>query len=126
MYMNRILFNTVYSRFKDVYAFETRKLEASRVIDKYPSRIPIICEKLKSNNSNIIDKNKYLVPMNFTCAQFIYVIRQRVLLPYDQGIYLVVNGTVPQGSQSMIELYNNHKDKDGFLYINYTTENVFG
>ena len=29
--MKRILFNTVYSKFKDIYSFETRKLESLRV-----------------------------------------------------------------------------------------------
>lgn len=124
--MKRILFNTVYSKFKDIYSFETRKLESLRVINKYPSRIPIICEKINANNSITIDKNKYLVPATFTCGQFIYVIRQRLLLPPEKAIYLFVNGVIPQGSQSIIELYCQHKDDDGFLYINYSTENVFG
>ena len=35
----------MYFQFKDKHPFEDRKEEATRIINIYPERIPIICEK---------------------------------------------------------------------------------
>lgn len=34
--------------------------------------------------------------------------------------------TIPQSSVSMGQMYEEHKDPDGFLYIAYSGENTFG
>ena len=45
------------SPFKESYTFYQRLQEATRVIEKYPDRIPIICEKSKTQtNIPEIDK----------------------------------------------------------------------
>ena len=33
---------------------------------------------------------------------------------------------IAPSTHTMIDLYNEYKDDDGFLYMNYTEENVFG
>jgi hypothetical protein len=74
-----------------------------------------------------IDKKKYLVPSDLTCGQFIYVVRRRLHLPPEQAIYLFCsNGVIPSSSSLMSSLYQDHGDPDGFLYMKYTGENVFG
>mgnify|MGYP001293790276 CR=1 FL=1 len=113
-------------KFKEEYTFEQRKLESRRVLDKYPDRIPIICERNKRANIDEIDKKKYLVPNDLTCSQFVYVVRKRLYLPAEKAIFLFVNGTIPSSSQPLKMLYREHKDLDGFLYITYSDENVFG
>ena len=35
----------MYFQFKNKHSFEDRKEEANRIINKYPERIPITCEK---------------------------------------------------------------------------------
>ena len=59
--------------FKDKFSFEKRLVESTRIMEKYPDRVPIICEK-SGNSPDIpdIDKNKYLkIPNNI---QYILVI----------------------------------------------------
>ena len=73
-----------------------------------------------------IDKHKYLVPTDLTCGQFIYIIRKRLNLPPEKAIFLVVNGSIPPISSSILELYDKNKNEDGFLYFSYMSENVFG
>ena len=34
-------------RFKDNFSFEKRLVESTRIMKKYPDRVPIICEKAK-------------------------------------------------------------------------------
>uniref|UniRef100_A0A6C0KAV9 Autophagy-related protein n=1 Tax=viral metagenome TaxID=1070528 RepID=A0A6C0KAV9_9ZZZZ len=106
--------------------FESRLAEATRILQKYPDRIPIVCER--SNNSDIpqIEKKKYLVPGDLTVGQFIFIIRKRVDLPPERAIFLFVNGTIPPTAVLMSVIYNEHRDKDGFLYIIYSGENTFG
>lgn len=112
--------------FKDEYDFHDRKQESSRVLKKYPERVPVICEKRRGSHLEHIDKKKYLVPGDLTAGQFIYVIRKRLSLPAEKAIFLFVEGTIPTISASLAELYYHHKDSDGFLYIIYSEENVFG
>ena len=48
-------------RFQTKYSFEQRSKESSRIIEKYPDKVPIICEKYNKDKSlYTIDKNKFL------------------------------------------------------------------
>ena len=76
--------------------------------------------------SENIDKNKYLVSGDMTMSQFIYIIRKRIQLKSSEALFFFVNNILCNNSQSMIEIYNLYKDKDGFLYIEYSSENTFG
>ena len=73
-----------------------------------------------------IDKKKYLVPKDLTAGQFVYVIRKRLNLPPEQAIYLSVNGIIPPAAALISTLFDANKDEDGFLYVEYVGENVFG
>ncbi len=113
--------------FKSKNTFEERKKESERVLTTYPDRIPIVCEK-SSRSSNIpdIDKQKYLVPMDLTIGQFMFVIRKRMKIAPEIAIYLFINGTIPPTSAIVSKLYHDCKDVDGFLYLEYSGENTFG
>jgi GABA(A) receptor-associated protein len=124
--MYKSLLNTQFSKFKSEYTFQQRRSESDRVTHKYPDRIPIICEKGKSTELEEIDKNKYLVPCDLTCGQFIYVIRKRLHLPAEKAIFIMINGIIPSQPEHLMTIYNKYKHDDGFLYINYMSENVFG
>ena len=115
-----------YMRFKDIYSFDDRFEECNRILKKFSQRIPVICEKSKKSKLLDIDKKKYLIPSDFTVGQFIYVIRKRLLLSPDKAIFIFINGTIPSTSSTMIHVYDMNKDSDGFLYITYDDENVFG
>ncbi len=114
-------------RFNLEHSFENRFIESQRVLDKYPDRVPIICEKsYTQKNLPNIDKNKYLIPVNLTIGQFIFIIRQRMKLNSNDALFLFVANTVEPTSSKIGDLYQKHKDADGFLYIQYSKENVFG
>jgi GABA(A) receptor-associated protein len=45
----------------------------------------------------------------------------------EQSLYLLAKDTVLINSSSlMCSVFDQHKDKDGFLYITYSVENTFG
>ncbi len=116
-------------KFKSQHKFEYRLDESSKIISKYPDRIPIICEKAndkKNNDLPTVDKIKYLVPIDLTISQFLFVIRNRMKLSSEKAIFLFVGNIIPPSSSTIVSLYSQYKDPDGFLYITYSGENVFG
>ena len=112
--------------FKKQYPLYQRLQESQQVLNKYPDRIPIICEKDYRVYNCDIKKRKYLVSKDLTMGQFIYVIRNQIQINSNMGLFLFINGTIPPNSETMNNIYNKHKDSDGYLYINYAFENTFG
>jgi len=117
-------------KFKKNNSFEKRKAESLRIRTKYSDRIPVIVENVpdkKETEMTPLDRSKYLVPSDLTVGQFIYVIRKRIKLQPEKQIFLFVNGKIlPPTSMGMMQLYQEHKDVDGFLYTIISLEATFG
>jgi GABA(A) receptor-associated protein len=114
--------------FKNCFSFNDRITESTRIIKKYPDRIPIICERSTSSGNDCpqIDKKKFLVPYDFTIGQFLFMIRKRMQLPPEKALFLFVNNVFYNSYQLLSNIYETEKDEDGFLYIIYASENTFG
>ena len=117
-----------YVSFKNEFKFEDRLSEAEKVLGKYPDRIPVICERASNVKSDcpLIDKRKYLVPIDLTMGQFLYIVRKRLKLAPEKALFLFVNGTIPSTASLIGEIYQRHKEADFYLYITYAPENTFG
>ncbi len=114
-------------KFKEQHSFEERCEESKRVRDKYPDRYPIICEKTDTAQMNEVDKKKYLVPGDLSVAQFMHVIRGRLKLDPTHAFFIFFGNSIsPANSTSLNEGYVKYKDDDGFLYVTYSEENMFG
>jgi GABA(A) receptor-associated protein len=102
---------------------EERKMESSRIIEKYPNRIPCIL----SSSQIQIKKNKFLVPELLTLGQFVYIIRKKIRLSPEKAIFIFINGTkLCSGSAVLSDIYKQNKNEDGFLYLVMSEENSFG
>ena len=112
--------------FKQNNDFHTRITESSRISKKHPDRIPVIIEPADKCTLDPIDKYKYLVPKSVSVGQFMYVVRSRLTLKPEEAIFLFVNNILPPSSAYMNAIYEEHCDPDGFLYMTYSGENVFG
>jgi len=119
--------------FKDSVPYDKRSAEASRIVAKYPDRIPVICEKAERSDLPDIDKKKFLVPGTMLCGEFKYIVHKHVnqtagtsAIAADQTIYLFVNSTTPKTGALMSEIYDQYKAEDGFLYVIYSAENTLG
>ena len=108
------------------YPFEKRKVEAERILEKFPDRLPIIVEVSEKNDLPELDKYKYLVPKDLTVGQFQYVIRKRLKLSPEKAIYLFFNNTVEPTTELVKTVYDKHKSDDNFLYVIVSPENTFG
>ena len=117
---------------------DKRKQESQKIREKYPDRVPVICEKDPKSKMKSIDKTKYLVPNDLTVSQFSYIIRKRLELDKSSALFLLVSGkhSITGGKKlifkinldsALSEIYEKYADKDdGFLYISYTSEITWG
>lgn len=75
-----------------------------------------------------LENEKFLVPSELSFGQFAYNIRRRLRLRAEHALFFYIGlyGKQPILSSTMEMLYNEHKDTDGFLYVCYADEKVFG
>ena len=110
-----------------VPSFEQRLEESRKIMEKYPGKVPIICEKAIQSKLPCPERCKYLAPADLTAYQFGFIIRKRIKLPEKDSLYFFVNGRfVLKSDMLMSEVYNTRKDPDGFLYIKFTDESTLG
>ena len=113
--------------YKKNNSFEKRCKESENILKKYPNRIPVIVERSeKCKEINDIDKNKFLVPNDLTMNQFIYVVRKRLKLSSEKALFVFINDKLMPNSRTLYEIYQEEKEEDDFLYMNYASENTFG
>ena len=113
------------SRFQEKNGFDKRVYESTTITEKYPERVPIICERICKNVPEL-DRTKYLCPRDLSFANFMYVIRKRMKLEPEKALYLFVNDKMIPCSKVLGEIYEKEKNADGFLYIRYGGETTFG
>lgn len=106
--------------------FKKRCEESKRIMSKYPDRIPVIVNKNNRSNIRDIDKKKYLVPQDMNIGQFTYIIRKNLKLDKSEALFVTINNRLIPTNNPISEIYKNHKNDDGFLYVVYSSENTFG
>ena len=115
------------NQFKKKHSLEDRKAESKKILEKYPERIPIIVTKDPKSQLSDMDKNKFLTPCELTLGQFLFLIRKRIKVDETTSLFIFVQETIlAPTSFTMQSLYDSYKDEDGFLYLMYCSENVFG
>ena len=115
--------------FKEITSLEERKQRSNTLLSKYKDKIPVILEK--SNRDKylpIIGKNKLLVANDITVANVLQLLKKNLKINETISIYIMVSekNIMLSGSQSMSYIYDSYKNTDGFLYLEYCSENVFG
>jgi GABA(A) receptor-associated protein len=117
-------------KFKNEHTLEQRLEEYQRVINKYADRIPVIIEQFPNFYEKCffsLEKNKYLIPIDFTIGQFMFLIRKQMKVDSLYVIYLLINDTIPSVSSSFGNLHKQYLDaEDGFLYIVMKNELTLG
>jgi GABA(A) receptor-associated protein len=100
--------------------------ECKRLAHKYQDRVPII---IRPGNARTPDvpNFRYLVPKDKTVGEFVAILRRTAKLKSHQALFVLVGkGTLPTTTHTMLQVYQEHHEEDGFLYVTYTLENTFG
>ena len=55
-----------------------------------------------------------------------HVIRQSINLAPSESLFLFIDGIIPPISAMVLDMYCEHMDEDGFLYVTYSSQDSFG
>lgn len=93
---------------------------------KYPNKIPVYIHKTPRCTINDLDKRRYLVPSEMTIGQFFSLIRRRISVRPEQGVFFLVAGAhIPSITSTMGEVYREHSE-NYMLHITYSEESAYG
>lgn len=104
---------------------EKRILRSTNLKTKYPDRAPFVLDRATSNTPNCSD-HLFLIPLNTTIQTLFILLRSRVPQTSKQGLFLYIDNTPLQPNKLVSEIAKCHTSNDGFIYITYAVENVFG
>uniref|UniRef100_A0A1L8DTG0 Putative ubiquitin domain of gaba-receptor-associated protein n=2 Tax=Nyssomyia neivai TaxID=330878 RepID=A0A1L8DTG0_9DIPT len=95
---------------------------------KFPTKVPVILERYRSERDlPDIGQRKYVIPQEMSMSQFHQMVRQRMNLNASKALFFLVNNrTMVSLGKSLLEVYDEFQDTDGFLYITYASQDVFG
>ncbi len=115
--------------YRESTSFNQRKNKSLLLLERFEGRVPIILEK--SNKDSVLPfptKYKYIISLDMTIANVLNILKKNLNINETISIYLMCkdHNIMLSGSQSIEYIYNNYKNEDGFLYLTYCSENVFG
>ena len=114
-------------KYKSELTLENRIDEVNKILSKWPGRIPIILEKSRNSQLDDMPKSKFLCPPEYTVQQFLGCIRKKIKMRRDTALFIFINGKeLVTGDSSIIAIYEEKKDEDGFLYMIYSDQDVMG
>ena len=121
------------SSFKKDFTLAQRISESTRILAKYPDRIPIIIEYNDAELLKIIKKRKFLVPHDVSVSYLIHIIRNKIKIDSSKAIFMFYENILLNSTSMIGELYEKYKKNnkeyikgDKFFYITLSYENTFG
>jgi len=111
--------------FTEEFSEDDRLALSQEIMQRYPDRIPIICEP--KDTSLTIDKRKFLAPRDYKVGHFLLTLRRRISnINSNDALYIFSNNFIPPTGKNIGELYDEMKSKDGLLYLKFAKESTFG
>lgn len=113
--------------YKSTHSFDERKNECDKLAISHPERVCVIVEPAHNEKSLLpLSKNKFLIQKDLSFSNFKYIILKHLKLNKSRAVYFYVGDTIINSTFIMGTIYDNYKENDGMLYINYMSENTFG
>jgi len=139
--------------FKEAFTFETREKMSSEFAKKYPGHIPIVCEKNRRSQLKHLTSNLFafmtlfrIILSGFFCQktsnffissekseiQFLWMSLLLCIFLFTEKTFLNLVfffhsfKIFTRIDSKMIEVYEQYKDHDGFLYLEYYEHSSFG
>uniref|UniRef100_A0A1I7ZNP9 Autophagy-related protein n=1 Tax=Steinernema glaseri TaxID=37863 RepID=A0A1I7ZNP9_9BILA len=115
--------------YKERHSLEERKKLAKTIFEKNPDHVPVILERAaKSQLKEIKGCRKVIISANFSASRLLMEIRRKIELQDHESVFIFFgNGNaLPSMTMTLGELHKMYADEDGFLYVNYYEESVYG
>lgn len=116
------------SSFKERKSMAVRKEEVDGIRQRFPRKIPVIVERYsKERHLPLLNKTKFLVPEELTMSQLVAIVRNRLQIDSCHSFYLLINSrSMTNLSRTLCDVYSECHDEDGFLYVTYASQEMFG
>ncbi len=118
------------------YDLETRLFQSTKLIKKYPNRVPIIVQPLPGSPVPWVNKFKFLVPKTSPCSSIQCTIREEIVLDAEYALNYLVDVTPSNSIKKQFQMLNGAEligsvylqfvKTDGFCYVYYDQEHCFG
>uniref|UniRef100_A0A7E4UW56 Autophagy-related protein n=1 Tax=Panagrellus redivivus TaxID=6233 RepID=A0A7E4UW56_PANRE len=117
-----------YVSYKEKLPFCCRKSEAQNYKNHHEDMIPIICERFHHEKRiPPLPNCQFLLPKHATVGQLQALIKRNLGDFAGMAVYLLIaNEFLPCLTENLSQLYRDHRDQDGFLYISYSSEDSYG
>ena len=100
--------------------------EGKKILKQIPGKITVILEEATNGINKGIKTIKY-INKDLKLPQFISQFQKKLNLNSEDALFFLVKGkNALVGNLTFQEIYDKFKDKDGFLYITYARELVWG
>ena len=107
--------------------------ESTRILAKFPDKIPVIIETEDEDIKKNLRKNKFLVPYDVSASYLLVVVRRQIKISSSTALFMFCNNLLLTSNEMMGKVYEDYKIKnnigpnsDKFLYIKISKENTFG
>lgn len=113
--------------FRERLELDRRVAMAQGILVRRPQHLPVIVEAGEAR-APPIDRERFLLPPELTGGQLSFILRKRMpALDKHQALFLFCNRHLITSQDTVRALYERYRDEeDGFLYVQYALENVFG
>uniref|UniRef100_A0A3Q4HV06 Microtubule-associated protein 1 light chain 3 gamma n=1 Tax=Neolamprologus brichardi TaxID=32507 RepID=A0A3Q4HV06_NEOBR len=108
--------------FKLRKSLATRKREVAGIRAKFPNKVPVSARWVAHTFAPQSDKWSFCIISALTDEYL-----TRVALLPSQAFYLLINNSgLASMSLTMAQVYKQYQDEDGFLYMTYASQEMFG
>ncbi|GFT01621.1 hypothetical protein NPIL_371781 [Nephila pilipes] len=105
---------------------ESRRREETRIaLINHHGRIPVIMKPIGSTLP-ALTPCRYLLPVDMTIANLRNIIKKKLNIKSHEAFFVMVKGMMPLPSLSIIQIYDDYKSPDGYLYLTYALQEFFG
>ena len=110
-------------------SFAQRVAEYDRIKSHRMHHVPAILVA-GTPDTPAMDKDRFLLPKELTFGQLMIVVRRRLFgrqqMESATALFLLCNNKLVSMTERVGDVYQELRCDDGFLYIRYSIENVFG
>ena len=130
----RVTFSITIWIFSNVIIFlltiAKRRQWHNEAVVKFPTKVAIIVERGSNADPSLapLANPKFLMPKAFSVGEVLSVVRSKLNMSKEKGLVLMESKGkyILKASHNIGDVYEQYKDEDGFLYLLYAQENIYG